>query len=185
MIQMRGTRAEIIDEVGSKVSGSSQIMSAFLDVLEQNSEILSDDEGFYIYNSVGTNGHLVNPESQYFINIKKSTFIVIGIITAVSKNVGLNVVEAFLSKLIPECDAPLFTMLDSENGEPCILVEAFKNRKHGINKRHFHSDCFNNNLVCGLRCECKCKLTDMELKAAEEKGFLKSKKGKYFYTDWL
>lgn len=63
MIQIRGTRADIINEVGSKVSESSKIMSAFLDVLEQNSEVLSDDEGFYIHNSVGTNGYLVNPES--------------------------------------------------------------------------------------------------------------------------
>ena len=185
MIQMKRTKAEIIDEIESRVFGSSQIMSAFLDVLEQNSNVLSDEEGFYIYNSSGSNGHLVNPQEQYFINISKSTFIAICILAVALQKTALDAAEVFISRLIPECGAPLFTMLDPENGEPCILAEAAKNKKHGIDEYYFHAECFNNHLACGLRSDCKCKLTNVSLKIAEEKGFLKSKNGKYFYTDWV
>ena len=82
--------------------------------------------------------------------------------------------------------------LNQSTGESCIVLEALRQRKKGINAawfKRYRKECFENTLNCQKRLDGKCRLKEEELSGMlenlSERGILKKSGNKYFYVDWF
>lgn len=181
MAKFSGTLENILLDAEKKVPNSSDAMYYIVNTLNQNKSILTDDDIFNILSENSGEG-LIQAEKNYYIDIRKSTFIVLGLMGIISGNIGIQIFDKLLEVFYHD-DTPLFTRLNPEYAEPCILYEAAKQKRKGISCNNFSHECINNNLKCGCRENSQCKLEREHLDRAVERGLLKKRFIRYYYKD--
>lgn len=191
-IELKGTKEQIINQLMKQNQDevneiTKQSIGDFLDIIEENYTLLSDDEMFEkrTFNCVGQS-KFITANAEYYISIKNFTLVIISIIASAKKipiqfifrALGIDSEKVYLKKL------------DSTLGESCIMLEAMRKKKKGINKNLFqknNGECINSYLNCNYNISGKCtcipnSVEDICERLVEKKMLLK-KKINYFYLD--
>ena len=206
---LEGTKREMAEQLAKELNISKEkasteawgkMLSLFVDYLAKDQgRILAEDEMFFI-NQPPKNqawNEWVTGSADYYISIKKMTFLILmGTIEGVAEMQGLNpivgrLIFSVIEKMTENNEA-LMAPLDQAAGESCIVLEALRQRKKGINAawfRRYRQECFENTLKCNKRQEGKCKLKEAELsemlKSLTERGVLIKSGKNFFYKDWF
>ena len=194
-IELEGTKEQIINQLIEQNQNSDGIngvtkkdISSFLDIVERNRDLLSDDEIFEKrlpdYNG---NSKFITPNAEYYFSIKKNTLEFIAFIASFITPIP---VLPILNILGIEAEGTYFAKLDSILGESCIMLEAARKKGEGISKKLFNTnmgECVNAYLHCKYNMDdrCTCTSSDVEkicARLADKKMLLKKKK-RYFYLD--
>lgn len=209
MIWIEGTTEEIAAELEKKANipklpqekGYQYFAALFVEFLTENQEqLLSDEEEFQINlprRNAGEQG-LITPDAKYFIGLKKTTYLLFGaVLKGMASLKGINPIasNAFFDMLkegLPKVEMAFLGKLDQALGESCIVLEAARHKKQGINSRNFppeNGECINNQLNCRMRenGRCRCSRTQAEkiLEDLGKKKILEKEKESYFYTDFI
>lgn len=193
-IELEGTKEQIINQlieqppnIDSANIVTKRDIGYFLDLVEQNRDLLSDDEIFEkrIPDYDG-NSKFITPNAEYYISIKKITLAIIAEFTAsISMPISL-----ILRILGVETEGAYVKKLDSILGESCIMLEAARKKREGINKNLFKSnrgECVNVYLHCKYNIDDKCTCTSKDVEniceSLEERKILLKKRNRYFYSD--
>ncbi len=195
-IELEGTKEQIINQLieqNQNIDGVNNVtrgdIGYFLDILEKNRDLLSDDEIFEkrVPGNDG-NSKFISSNAEYYISIKKITLAIIAEFTAsILKSMPISLI---LRMLGIESEGAYVTKLDSVLGESCIMLEAVRKRKEGINKNLFKvnkGECVNAYLHCKYNMDgkCTCIPADVEniCERLEERKILLKKRNRYFYLD--
>ena len=209
-VWMKGTRAEIIAQLG-EMTGITRLQARsdeyrffealFIDLLIDNhTSLLSPEEEFQIDipRQYTAEQGLFTPEVNYFIGLKRVTYLLLFAVaekTAVEKGAD-PVAAAYFFSMVRECvskdEMAFLVKLNQALGESCIVLEAARHKKKGINKRFFppkRGECINNHLDCKLReeekCLCRQECAEQICEDLCGKKVLRKKDGSYFYTDFI
>lgn len=192
-IELQGTKEQIINQLIEQnrnvddMNGLTQKdIGSFLDIIEQNRDLLSDDEIFEkrIPDCDG-NDKFITTNAEYYISIKNITLEIILFIVALKTPIPVQLISCILGI---KAEGAYIEKLDSTLGESCIMLEAVRKKKRGINKNIFHGnygECVNSNLHCNYNVDDKCtcdsnSVEDICERLVDKKILIKKKKN-YFY----
>lgn len=191
-IELQGTKEQIINQLieqNRNIDGMNGLtkkdIGSFLDIVEKNRDLLSDDEIFEKrVPDYDGNTKFITTNAEYYISIKNITLeIILFIISSttplptqlISRILGIKTEGAYIAKL------------DSTLGESCIMLEAVRKKKRGINKSLFNAnygECVNSNLHCNYNVDDKCTCDSNNVEDICERLVNKKilmKKKNYFY----
>lgn len=177
-----------------------EMLSRCVDYLARDrGRILTEDEAFYINQPSrgAAENEWVSGNADYYICIKKATFLLL--LKAIEGTAELKGLNPIVGNLIfagieikSESKEAMKETLNQSTGESCIVLEALRQRKKGINAawfKRYRKECFENTLNCQRRLDGKCRLKEEELsemlEKLSERGILKKSGNKYFYMDWF
>lgn len=189
-INLEGNESAVIENMMEEFHITKEQSEQFLEFIEYNQEILSEDEMFQHCNGIDETSddiiQLVISEGKYYINLKRTTFYV--------------VIWLLENKLINEDITTPLEMIglfyggrvlgkpDEYTGEKCILLELAKKRKKGADEKllkKYKGECCNNHYECNHnkngKCDCTIDTVREICDQLVEKGMVVKKRGKYFY----
>lgn len=211
-LMLEGTKRQMAEQLAMKLNipkdmvSTEELMrmlSLCINYLARDKgRILTEKEAFYINqpSSDVVESELIVGNAEYYICIKKVTFLLL--LKAIEGAVELNVSDTIIAiigriifagiEIATEDRKAIREVLNQSTGESCIVLEARRQRKKGINAawfKRYRNECFENTLECHKRQDEKCELAENELSEMlenlSERGILRKKGNKYFYTDWL
>ena len=162
----RGNKSKIYDCLESIGFENEHEINTFLSFIDNNKGVLSDGEIYQVKTKLpsleaGTMGLLIM-ESEYYINLKYSTIIILSLILDIKLTKGFaSVLIGFLG-----ITNTSFVKINEYNGEKCILKETIMQKDKVGNKNllnKFHGECCNNQYKCKYKIndKCKCKKKDI------------------------
>lgn len=169
--ETRGSKSNVESDFADLGIDASSA-NAIIDYLCKNKELLGDDECIKISREFpsfppGVIGLMI-PSTNYYINIKVATIVVVAFLADISFGNGV------LSMLLGLCgfSNTAVTKLSEELGEKCIVRETLvHNPKVGSSRIlvPLKGECCNNDLSCKFRVEDKCHCTEDDVLKIYEK----------------
>ena len=196
-IELEGTKEQIINQLveqNQNIDGINEVtkkdIGSFLDIVEQNRDLLSDDEIFEKrLPDYDGKTKFITTKAEYYVSIKKITLDIISLIAAFTTQIPIQLI---LHMLGIDAEGALVAKLDSSLGESCIMLEAARKKERGINKNLFkanNGECVNSYLHCNYNVDgkCTCASSNVEdiCERLEGKKVLIRKRNSYFYLDLI
>lgn len=162
----RGNKSKIYNCLESIGFENEHEINTFLSFIDNNKGVLSDGEIYQVKTKLpsleaGTMGFLIM-ESEYYINLKYSTIIILSLILDIKLTKGFaSVLIGFLG-----ITNTSFVKINEYNGEKCILKETIMQKDKVGNKNllnKFHGECCNNQYKCKYKINDKCKCKEKDI----------------------
>lgn len=198
-IELEGTKEQIVEQLvkyytdvvqknGDMIKLTEQDFSRFFDMIGQNCDLLSEEE---LYEERSKNDSrncgFVTANAEYYVSIKNSTLLLLSVIA--DAQLGIPFFSLTLKFFNIESTGGYLAKMDSILGESCILLEAARRRKKGINNKLFKEnkgECVNSFLHCKYNIDGGCSCTPDNIKEIckklEDKKILNRRGNKYFYV---
>lgn len=194
-VELEGTKEQIINQLIERSQNNDGInrvtkkdIGIFLDIIEQNRDLLSDDEIFEKrVPDYDGNPKFIMSNAEYYISIKKITLEVIAFVASFTIQIPIQLILGIMGI---EAEGAYLAKLDSILGESCVMLEAVRKKGEGIDKNLFKTnrgECVNSYLRCKFNMDgnCMCTANDVEdiCERLEDKKMLLKKRKRYFYLD--
>lgn len=156
---LEGARYKLAMELQQDVLETKMDCEKFIDYLEVNKEVLSEEEQVVVVQKPNRGKGFILPGTNYYIDLKKSTVVIIAKLLQIQlKSDFIDILSLFNGELN-------LVNLREEFGELCIVKEILQSKKkcgdRDLLSRN-NGECCNNDMDCKFKSDGLCRCSEIE-----------------------